>query len=168
MAQPVKLQLPPRDPKKELLEQLANAPAAHAAALLDAYELIQKLHEYHVFETARGLLGGSSKMVEAIAEGAAAEPTIRATRNGMILAKMLASIDPDLMQSVASAVTETFGAKQNAPEKPPGIFALLLGFARADQRRGIFLASNLLQNLGFRLKLGKRADDPQHEKKVKR
>ena len=37
MAQPITLQLPPRDPKRELVERLEQAPAEHAAALLDGY-----------------------------------------------------------------------------------------------------------------------------------
>ena len=53
MAQPIALKLPPRDPKQELISRLEEAPAEHAAALLDGYELLQKLHEHGVFEIGR-------------------------------------------------------------------------------------------------------------------
>src|SRR5580658_3713278 len=66
MAQPIPLKLPPRDPKQELLAKLENAPAEHAAALLDGYELLQQLHEHGVFTLVRGALGATDKLVEAV------------------------------------------------------------------------------------------------------
>ena len=54
MAQPIALEIPPRDARKELLTRLENAPAEHAEALLDSYELLQQLHEARVFEFCAG------------------------------------------------------------------------------------------------------------------
>lgn len=148
MAQPIPLKLPPRDPKQELLIKLENAPAEHAAALLDGYELLQQLHEHGVFALARGALGATDKLVEAASEGASAPESIRAMRNAIILAKMLGSIDPEFLQGVSTAAGETFGNMRSQSAKPPGLFSLLFGFTGPDHRRGLSLFSNFLKKLG--------------------
>jgi hypothetical protein len=152
MAQPIPLKLPPRDPKQELLNKLEQAPAEHAAALLDGYELLQQLHEYGVFALARGALGATDKLVEAASEGASAPESIRAMRNAIILAKMLGSIDPEMLQGIAIAVDETFGSARQVPAKAPGLFSLLTGFAGADQRRGLGLVERLFQKIGTQMR----------------
>jgi len=154
MAQPISLKLPPRDPRQELLARLEEAPAEHAAALLDGYELLQELHEHGVFALIRGALGATDKVVEAASAGANSTEAIRAMRNGIILAKLLGSIDPEVMLAVSGSVGDTFGNVKSVPENPPGTFKLLSGFAGPDHRRGLSLISRFLENLGSRLKSG--------------
>jgi len=50
MAQPIPLDLPPRDPRKELLDRLESAPQEHAEALLDSYELLEQLHQAGILQ----------------------------------------------------------------------------------------------------------------------
>ena len=152
MAQPIPLKLPPRDPKQELLAKLEQAPVEHAAALLDSYELLQALHEHGVFTLARGALGATDKLVEAASAGANSTESIRAMRNAIILAKMLGSIDPELLQGVAVAVGETLGNAKLVPAKPPGLFSLLFGFTGADHRRGLALVERLFKKIGAQLR----------------
>ena len=152
MAQPIPLKLPPRDPKQELRDKLEQAPAEHAAALLDGYELLQQLHEHGVFALARGALGATDRLVEAASEGASAPESIRAMRNAIILAKMLGSIDPEFLQGVSAAVGETLGNAQYIPAKPPGLFSLLAGFAGPDHRRGLALIERLFQKIGAQMR----------------
>ncbi len=57
MAQPISLEIPPRDPRKELIARLERAPVEHAEAILSAYEVLQGLHDRQVLEMLRGLLG---------------------------------------------------------------------------------------------------------------
>lgn len=151
MAQPIPLQISPRDPRRELLAKLEQAPAEHAAALLDGYELLQQLHEHGVFTLARGVLGAKDKLVEAASAGADSTESIRAMRNAIILAKMLGSIDPELLQSLSNAVSESFGDVKSIPTKPPGFFSLLAGFTSSDHRRGLALLVRFFQKLGARL-----------------
>jgi uncharacterized protein YjgD (DUF1641 family) len=148
MAQPISLKLAPRDPKQELLARLEQAPAEHAAALLDSYELLQELHEHGVFTLVRGALGATDKLVEAATAGANSEESIRAIRNAMILAKMLGSIDPEFLQGISNAVGETLGNAKRIPEKPPGLFSLLIGFTSSDHRRGLALVERLFGKIG--------------------
>jgi uncharacterized protein YjgD (DUF1641 family) len=158
MAKPIPLQLPRRDPKQELLARLEQAPAEHAAALLDGYELLQQLHEQGVFTLVRGALGAKDKLVEAAAEGANSTESIRAIRNALILAKMLGAIDPEVMQAVSSSVSETFCNVKNTPEHPRGVFSLLVGFGSREHRRVLSLLSAFLKSLGSRLKTGNDAN----------
>ena len=65
MAQPIPLQLPPRDPREELRKRLDQAPIAHAEALLDSYELLQQLRDHGIFE----LLRGAVQRLEVLLDG---------------------------------------------------------------------------------------------------
>src|SRR5438270_21464 len=106
MARTIPLEIPRRDPREELRKRLEEAPVRHAEALLDSYELIEKLHEHGVFELLRGALGASDRLIEAAVDAARSDEAIRAIRNAIILGKILGSINPDVLQSVAVAVTE--------------------------------------------------------------
>ncbi len=78
MARPIPLELPPRDPREELRKRLEQAPAEHAEALLDSYELLQQLHDHGVFELLRGALGASDKLIETAVDAAKSDESIRA------------------------------------------------------------------------------------------
>jgi uncharacterized protein YjgD (DUF1641 family) len=160
MAQPISLKIAPRDPKQELLARLEQAPAEHAAALLDSYELLQELHEHGVFTILRGALGAKDKLVEAASSGANSTEAIRAMRNAIILTKMLGSIDPEVLQGTCEAVSQTFGDAKAVPYEPPTLFALFTVFGSRDLRRGMGLINNFLKNLAHQLKI--RTDPSRH------
>lgn len=153
MAQPIQLKVAPRDAKRELLERLEAAPEEHAAALLDGYELLQSMHEHGVFAIARGLLGAGDKVTEALAEGANTTEAIRAMRNGILLAKMLGSIDPEVLQGTCAAVSQTFSDARAVAYEPPSLFGLMTGFLSRDLRRGMGLINTFLKNLAYQLKI---------------
>ena len=55
VAQPIPLEVPPRNPRAELHARLEQAPDEHAEAVLAAYEVLQELHDRGVLEIdARG------------------------------------------------------------------------------------------------------------------
>src|SRR6202521_292000 len=124
MARPIALELPPRDPREELRTRLEQAPVAHAEALLDSYELLQQLHDHGVFELLRGALGASDKLVETAVDAAKSDESVRAIRNAIILVKILGSINPDVLQGVAVAVSQTLGCYEKPIIEPPSILAL--------------------------------------------
>ncbi len=152
MAQPIPLQTSPRDPRRELIERLEKAPTEHAAALLDAYALIQDLHDRRIFETLRGALSASEQIVEAAVEAAESQESIYAMRNALILSKMLGAINPELLQCVATAVGQTLGSDRKPVIEPPGLFALLNQFRQTELRRSIALINRFLDVLGDQLK----------------
>jgi len=152
MARPIPLELPPRDPRQELRKRLEDAPIEHAEALLDSFELLQQLHERGVFQLLRGLLGAGDKLVETAVDAAKSDESVRAIRNAVILGKMLGSINPDLLQSVAAAVGETLGCNDKQIAEPPGLFSLLNQFRHKELRRSIAFINRFLEALGNQLK----------------
>jgi uncharacterized protein YjgD (DUF1641 family) len=153
MAQPIRLELPPRDPRAELRKRLDEAPVEHAEALLDCYELLGKLHEHGVFELLRGMLGASDKLIETAVNTAKSDEAIRALRNAMILGKILGAINPDVLQSVAVAVGETLGCYEKPIIEPPGLLSLLIQFSHKELRRSMALLNKFLESLGNQIKL---------------
>lgn len=148
MARPISLELPPRNPREELLRRLEEAPIEHAEALLDSYELLQQLHDQGVLALLRGALGASDKLVGAAVESARSDEAVRTLRNAIILTKMLGSINPDVLQGLAIAVGETLGSYKKPVIEPPGLFSLLNQFRHQELRRSIALINRFLETLG--------------------
>ena len=153
MAQPIPLQLPPRDPREEIRKRLDQAPIAHAEALLDSYELLQQLHDHGVFELLRGALSASDKLIETAVDASKSDESVRAIRNAVILGKMLGAINPDVLQCVALAAGETLGCYEKPVIEPPGLFSLLSQFRHKELRRSIALINRFLEKLGNQIKL---------------
>jgi uncharacterized protein YjgD (DUF1641 family) len=158
MARPIPLEIPARDPREELRKRLEQAPAEHAEALLDSYELLQQLHDHGVFQLLRGAVGASDKLVETAVDAARSDESVRALRNTIILAKMLGSINPELLQDFAVAVGETLGSYRKPVIEPPGLFSLLGQFRHKELRRSIALINRFLETLGIQLSA---RDNPQ-------
>jgi len=152
MAKPIPLEIAPRDARKELLERLENAPAEHAAALLDAYEVLQQMHDAGVFEVLRGVLSAHDKVVETAVSASQTIEAIHGLRNAIILGKMLGSINPELMQCYATAVAETLGSERKPVIEPPGLLELLGQFRKKELRRSVALINRFLESLGNQLK----------------
>jgi uncharacterized protein YjgD (DUF1641 family) len=152
MAQPIPLDLPTRDPRVELQARLREAPLEHAQALLAAYEVLQGLHDRGVFDLLRGALGSSDKVIEIIVEAANTPASIRSIRNGLILAKTLGSLEPEQVGALASSLPEALALVQQQGPKPPGVWAILRRSRSPDFRRGLFLATSLLEALGRHLR----------------
>jgi uncharacterized protein YjgD (DUF1641 family) len=152
MARPIALEIPPRDPRSELMARLEQAPVDHAEALLEGYELLQQLHDRHVLEVLRGALSASDKLAESAAGVVESPQTVTALRNLVILAKMLGAMNPDLVQAFASAAGETLGSEKKPVIEPPGLLSLLGQFRRKELRRSVALINRFLENLGRQLR----------------
>jgi len=151
MARAISLEVAPRDAREELRHKLEQAPEQHAEALLETYELLQQLYDSGVLRLLRGALGSGGVLLEAAVGAANSAEGIRALRNAIILGKMLGSINPDLMQGFASAMSETLGCNKPVAQ-PPGLFALLAEFREPELRRSMSLINKFLESLGNQLK----------------
>ena len=151
MARPIGLEVMPRDPREELRKRLEEAPEEHAEALLESYDLLQDLHDAGVLRLLRGAVSSGGMIVNAMVGAADSEEGIRALRNVIILAKMLGSIDPDLLQGYANAVSETLGCQKPVVE-PPGLFKLFAEFRHPELRRSMALINKFLESFGNQLK----------------
>ncbi len=153
MARPIPLELPPRDARGELQKRLEQAPTEHAEALLDSYELLQQLHDHGVLQLLRGAIGASDKLVETAVDASKSEESIRAIRNVLILGKVLGSINPEVLQCLATAAAETLGSYDKPVIEPPGLLSLLNQFRHKELRRSIALINRFLESLGNQIKL---------------
>jgi len=153
MAQPIPLEIPPRDPRKELLDRLESAPQEHAEALLEAYEILEQLRQAGILQLMRGTLSAGDEILDR-AVGAARSPHgTRALRNMLILSRMLGSMNPDLLECIAVATGQTLGSERKPVIEPPGFLALLSQFRRPELRRSIALINRFLETLGNQLKI---------------
>jgi uncharacterized protein YjgD (DUF1641 family) len=151
MANPVLLELPAHDPRAELQIRLQQAPADHAEALLALYEILQKLHNLGVFEILRGGLVSSDKVAGIVIDTVNMPEFIRGIRNGMVLAKVLGSIEPELLEGLARALPEAIDALKAQNSKPPGLLSILKQFGSHDSRRVMALGGAMVEAIGRNL-----------------
>lgn len=151
MARAIGLEVMPRDAREELRKKLDEAPEQHAEALLESYELLQELHNSGVLRLLRGALGSGDKIIETAVNAANSEEGIRGLRNAIILGKMLGSLNPNLLQGFAVALSETLGCQKPVVE-PPSLFRLAAEFRQPELRRSMALINRFLEILGHELK----------------
>ncbi len=154
MAQPIPLDLPPRDPRIELEARLRDAPAEHAEALLSAYEVLQGLHDQGVFELLRGALGSRDKVLEVIVSSAQSPEAIRGIRNLLLLINMLSEIDPAVLKTFTQAVAPALKGMAQRPART-GLWTLIRDFLwNQDFRRGMAAVNTMLEVFGRSLSGG--------------
>ena len=151
MARAIGLEGMPRNPREELRRKLDQAPEQHAEAILETYELVQQLHDSGALRLLRGVLRSGDLVLDTAVNAAKSDEAIRGLRNAIILAKMLGSINPDLLQGCANAVSETLGCQKTVVE-PPGLFKLFAEFRHPELRRSMAFINRFLEILGNELK----------------
>lgn len=152
MAQPIRLQLTPRDPRAQFAAHLRDAPVDHAEAVLAAYEVLQGLHDRGVLDLLRGALGESDALVEMAASAVDTPASIRAVRNVLLLANALGAIKPELLADVTRAVPVALAQASCEEARPPGLLKLLSTFLDRDFRRGLAAANDLFIAFGRNLR----------------
>lgn len=151
MAQPIRFEVPARDPRVQLAARLQSAPLEHAEALLSVYEVVQGLHDRGVLELLRGVLGSGDAVVEGVVDAANAPESIRAVRNVLLLVNALGEIEPALLADVTRAVPVALTQACAEEARPPGLLKLLATFLKPDFRRGLAAANDLFVEIGRNL-----------------
>src|SRR6202049_995957 len=151
MAQPIPLEVPPRNPRAELRSRLEQAPEEHAEAVLAAYEVLQELHNHGVLEIMRGALAASDELLEKVVDNVRTPEAIRAIRNLLFWRQILGSIEPEWFKGVFQAIPEGIAEATAERDKPVGLFALLRRFTNKDSLRGLAAALDFLQAFGRHL-----------------
>lgn len=152
MARAIGIDGVPRNAREELSRKLDLAPEQHAEALLECYELLQQFHDAGVLRLLRGVLRSGDLLLDTAVNAARSDEAIRGLRNAIILAKMLGSINPDLLQGYANAVSETLGCQKPVAE-PPGLLKLFAEFRHPELRRSMALINKFLESFGNQLKI---------------
>ena len=151
MAAPLTFTPNPVDHKKELQRRLEAAPVEHGEALLVLWDLLQTAHDQGILDLLDGMVSAKDTIAITIAKYAKTPEGITAIRNLLTAAKILGSIDPDMLESVARVI-ESATAEQKQETKPPGMFALAKRAASEDSRRGLSFVTLILAGLGRSLK----------------
>jgi uncharacterized protein YjgD (DUF1641 family) len=151
MARPIPLDIPPYDPHETLRARLENAPAEHAEALLSVLDIIQGMHDRGVLELIRGALGSSEAVMEIAVEAGRSEKSIRAIRNLLVMANLLADVNPETLKAITSAIPQSLEQISNHPE-PASLWTLMKqGLWGSDTRRGLTAMATVLKTLGSNL-----------------
>ena len=151
MAQPIPLEIPPRNPRAELRSRLEQAPEEHAEAVLAAYEVLQQLHERGVLEIMRGALAASNEILETVVDNVKTPEAIRAIRNLLFWRQILGSIEPEWFKAIFKAIPEGIAEATAEREKPIGLFGLIRRLTSQDSLRGLAAAVDFLQAFGRHL-----------------
>jgi uncharacterized protein YjgD (DUF1641 family) len=157
MARPIPFELPRRDPREEIKSRIDNAPVEHAEAVLSAYEVLQGLHDRGVLDLVRGALGAGDRLLEMAVDEVRSPEGVRAIRNLLLLAKVLGTIEPELLRDFTLAVPKALAQADAEQARPPGLIKLLRTFSNRDFRRGLAGFNDLLVAFGKNLSSQKNA-----------
>src|SRR5438105_14909805 len=151
MAQPIPLEIPPRNPRAEFRSRLADAPEQHAEAVLAAYEVLQELHDRGVLEIVRGALAASDDILEKVVDNTKTPEAIRAIRNLLFWRQILGSIEPEWFKGIFQAIPEGIAQATAQREQPVSFSGLLRRLTNKDSLRGLAAAIDFLQAFGRQL-----------------
>lgn len=153
MAKPILLGAQPRNPREELGHRLERASDEHAEAILDAYELLQDMHDLGVLEMARGVLGSRDEILGTLARNASTPEAIRAIRNLLFWRRVLGCIEPDRFQAIFEAIPEGINQATAHRNERITLFGLLRRLMSRESLRAMAAAVDFLQCFGRRLLL---------------
>ena len=132
--------------REELKRRIDAAPVEHADAVLDAYELLQQLHDSGTLDVLRGLLGAGDQVVRHVVALAIKPESVSVLRNLLVLTNLLGAISPDKLESVLGGVPAAL--TQQPAENPPSLLALLRRFSSVESRRALNVAATVLESVG--------------------
>lgn len=150
MAVPLTFKPQPVDHKRELERRLASAPTEHAEALLVLWDLLQTAHDQGILDLLDGMVSAKDTIALTVAKYAKTPEGIALLRNLLAAAKILGSIDPEMLDRLSQGVMAAT-EEHNRETKPPSVFALARRAFSEDGRRGLSFATLLLASLGKRL-----------------
>jgi uncharacterized protein YjgD (DUF1641 family) len=148
MAHPITFKPQPVDYHKELMRRVDEAPREHAEALLVAWDLLQTSHDQGILELAQGLIGGKDAIAGKLAEAANLPESVTAIRNGIAMARILGTLDPEMLQRLAKGFDNASKQHDGEKKEPPSLWTLFRRATSADARRGLSFLTNLLIALG--------------------
>jgi uncharacterized protein YjgD (DUF1641 family) len=146
MAQPISLEFPARNARAELQTRLQDAPLQHTEALLSGYDLLQRLHDRGVLDLLRGGLGSSDKVLTILVDAAKTPEAIIATRNLLILSKVVFALEPELLENLVQAVPNSL--VQTRAQKPLSLWQMFKKMCSEDTRRTLSAMLRFLESLG--------------------
>src|SRR5437763_9679535 len=152
MAQPIPLEIAPRNPRAELRSRLEQAPEENAEAVLATYEVLQQLHNRDVLQLMRGALAASDEILETVVDNVKTPEAIRAIRNLLFWRQIIGSIEAEWFKGIFQAIPEGIAQATAEPDQPVSFFCVLRRLASKDSLRAMAAAINFLQAFGRHLR----------------
>jgi len=140
----------PPDSRLDLLRRIESMPHEHAEAVLEAYDLLQRLHDTGALGLVNGLLSAEDTVIAKVSDVVSSKQAVTALRIAMILGSALTSIDAD---RVHAAVTE-------AETYTPSLWKLLRTACSKEVRKAAGLGLSLAQIFGASLLAQKSSGSP--------
>lgn len=151
MANPLPFRPTPVDPRIEQERRLAAAPTEHAEALLVAWDILQSAHDQGLLDTVHGLVHAKDYIAGKLAEYAALPESVAGIRNILAAAKILAALDPEVLDRLSKAVINA-SEEHKREQNPPGLWQIAKRANSEEGRRGLSFLTHLLSSLGRSLK----------------
>jgi uncharacterized protein YjgD (DUF1641 family) len=135
----------PPDSRLDLVRCIESAPREHAEAVLEAYDMLQRLHDSGALGIVNGLLSAEDTVIDKVSDVVSSKQAVTALRIAMILGSALTSIDADRVHAaVAKAETHT-----------PSLWQLFRVACSKEVRKAVALGLSLAQIFGASLLAGK-------------
>jgi hypothetical protein len=138
MAAPVEFHtFTPEDSRLDLQRRIASAPREHAEAVLESYDLLQRLHDAGILAIANGMLSAGPAVIAKLTDVVSSAPAVTSLRLGLALGKIATAIDADRVeQLVANSVP------------PPSWWRIIRLALRKETRQALGLSLGLLGAFG--------------------
>ena len=131
----------PPDSRLDLVRRIESAPREHAAAILEAYDVLQRLHDTGALGLVNGFLSAEGTVIGKVTDVISSRQAVTALRVAMILGSALTSVDAD---RVHAAVVE-------AETHTPSLWQLLRAACSKEVRKAAGLGLSLAQIFGASL-----------------
>jgi uncharacterized protein YjgD (DUF1641 family) len=151
MAKPIQFKPITVDFKADLQRRLEKAPEEHAAALLAAYDVLEAAHDEGLLDILHGMIASRDTIISTLARFASQPEGVTGIRNLLTAAKILAELDPEVLEHVSKAMAHAT-VEYKLEQKPPSLFQLAKRANSEDSRRGLSFMTTLLSNFGRSLK----------------
>jgi hypothetical protein len=132
----------PPDSRLDLVRRIESAPREHAEAVLEAYDVLQRLHETGALALVNGLLSAEDTVIARVSDVVSSKQAVTALRIALILGGVLTSIDAE---SVHAAVKE-------AETQTPSLWKLLRTAFSIEVRQAAGLGVALARIFGAALR----------------
>jgi uncharacterized protein YjgD (DUF1641 family) len=139
----------PPDSRLDLVRRIESAPREHAEAVLEAYELLQRLHDTGTLALLSGLLSAENTVIDKVADVASSKQAVTGLRIAMILGGVLTSLDAN---SIHDAVAE-------AETRTPSLWQILRTATSKEVRKAAGLGVALARVFGASLLARERASN---------
>ena len=151
MANPIAFKPITVDFKLDLQRRLEKAPSEHAAAMLQAWDVLEAAHEAGVLDLLHGMLESKDTIITTLSKYASQPEGVAGIRNLLTAAKILTEVDPELLERISKGMASA-AAEHKQERTPPSLFQIAKRANSEDGRRGLSFMTLILSGLGRSLK----------------